>query len=133
MKVVCDTNVLISGILFGGNPRKILELASEGEITNYISPAIAEEFQGVLARPKFGLTSQQCISIMEEVRDLFVSVSPKQEVDVVQADPDDNAILACALSAKAEMIISGDPHLRNLKEFRGIVIVSPAEFLKRIR
>ena len=128
-KVVLDTNVLISGILFGGNPRQILELVIQGRINAYISPAILTEFREVLIRPKFGLTHEECFSIAKEIEDIFCFVFPQITVDLIKDDPDDNIILECALAADVKYIITGDPHLLNLEWFEKIKIISPATFV----
>ncbi len=128
-KVVLDTNVLISGILFGGNPRQILELVIQGKIDAYISPAIFTEFREVLIRPKFGLTPEKCFSIAKEIEDIFCFVFPRITVDLVKDDPEDNIILECALAAGVKYIITGDPHLLKLASFEKIKIISPASFV----
>ena len=128
-KVVLDTNVLISDIFFGGKPRQILELVIQGRINAYISPAIFTEFKEVLIRPKFGLTPEKCFSIAKEVEDLFCFVFPQITVDLIKDDPDDNIILECALATNVKYIITGNPHLLNLKSFEKINIISPATFV----
>ena len=128
-KVVLDTNVLISGILFGGNPRQIFELVIQGKIDAYISPAIFSEFREVLIRPKFSLTHEKCFLIAKEIEYLFGFVFPQITVDLIKDDPDDNIILECALAADVEYIITGDTHLLTLKSFEKIKIISPAMFI----
>lgn len=128
-KVVLDTNILISAILFGGNPREILKLVIQGRINAFISPALVREFQDVLARPKFRLRPEDCFLIYKEIEVLLITVFPKTTINVVHADPDDNAVLECALAAQADTIITGDPHLLDLAEFKGIRIVTPATYL----
>jgi putative PIN family toxin of toxin-antitoxin system len=129
IKVVLDTNVLISGILFGGNPRQILELVIQGRIDAYISPAIFTEFKEVLIRPKFGLNQEKCFSIAEEIEDISNFVFPEITIDIIKDDPEDNKILECALAAGANYIITGDPHLLKLSSFENIMIQSPASFV----
>jgi putative PIN family toxin of toxin-antitoxin system len=121
--------VLVSGILFGGHARQILLLASRGKITNFISDDILHEAKKVLLRPKFKLSPQQVIAIIALFRDTFELVYPSQRHRVVQSDPDDDRILDAAVEAQVEIIISGDKHLRSLGLWRGIRIISPAEFL----
>lgn len=128
-RVVLDTNVLISGILFGGKPREVLELVIQGKIKAYLSPEILNEFKEVLGRPKFGLSREECFAISREVEDAFSLVYPQIIIDRIQDDPDDNAILECALAAEAEYIISGDPHLLNLGTIEEIKIFSPSRFI----
>jgi putative PIN family toxin of toxin-antitoxin system len=132
VRIVCDTNVLVSGILFGGLSRQILLLASRGKITNYISDDILHEAKNVLLRPKFKLTPQQVIAIIALFRDTFELVYPTRQHKVVQSDPDDDRILDAAVEAQVEIIISGDKHLRSLGLWQGIRILSPAEFVKEI-
>jgi putative PIN family toxin of toxin-antitoxin system len=132
VRVVCDTNVLISGLLFGGHARKILQLASSGVVINFLSPEILRETEDVLHRPKFGLHPEQAIEIIALLKDTFEIVIPYLKVQVIQSDPDDNHVIETALTARAEFIISGDKHLLELKEWEGIQIVSPAKFMETV-
>jgi hypothetical protein len=132
MKIVCDTNVLVSGILFGGHARQIILLVSRGKLTNFISDDILHEAKDVLSRPKFKLSPQQLIAIIGLFRDTFELVYPVQQHKVVQSDPDDDRILDAAVEAQAEIIVSGDKHLLSLGLWRGIRMLSPAEFIKEI-
>lgn len=129
MKVVCDTNVLISGILFGGHPRRILREGIRGRLDIVISPDILEEFHDVLVRPKFGFTADQVDGIIQQFRESFFLVRPGVSVQVVKRDPDDDRILEAALAAEAPVIVSGDADLLDLKSWRGIRIYTPAEFV----
>ena len=133
MRLVCDTNVLLSGFLFGGHCRTIIRLISEGRIDGFISSALVTEFEGVLLRPKFGLTADEVGAVIDLVRQTFVPVSPAESVTVVKEDPDDDAVLDAALAANAEVVVSGDHHLLDLREFRGIRMVSPASLLKEVQ
>ena len=131
MKIVCDTNILISGILFGGKPREILRLCSSGTVVNCISPDILKEVEEVLLRPKFGLKETQVYEIIRLFRDTFTLVSPDRRLSVVTADPDDNRILEAALATKADVIVSGDAHLLDLVNWKGIPVISADTFLKK--
>ena len=128
---MCDTNTLVSGILFGGHPREIIQAASRGYVTNFISAAILRELEDVLARPKFGLSSEQILGIVALVRETFDFVEPDVSVNAVATDPDDNRILEAAVSAEAEYIVSGDKHLLALSEWKGIQIVNASRFMPR--
>ncbi len=131
MKVVLDTNVLISAIVFGGNPRNILEAILRGEAKLFFSEYILDELKGVLQRPKFGFPSEVIQTILSELNaNGHVVVKPLAHICEIQEDADDNRILECAIEASANYIISGDTHLLNLKKFRNIRVVSPAEYLK---
>ncbi len=132
MKIVCDTNVLISGVLFGGHARQILRLASRGILVNYFSPDVLREVQEVLQRPKFGLDPRHVLGIVALFKDTFELVTPSSQVHAIPSDPQDNHVIEAALAAQAEYIISGDKHLLNLAEWKGIRIIPPAEFMRTI-
>lgn len=132
MKIVCDTNVLISGVLFGGHARKILQLASRGVLINFLSPDILREVEDVLRRSRFGLRPDHVLEIVALFKDTFEIVIPSLRVQAVQSDPEDNHVIEAALEAGAEFIISGDNHLLKLKEWEGIRVVSPAQFIETI-
>jgi putative PIN family toxin of toxin-antitoxin system len=132
LRVVFDSNVIISGFLFGGPPARLLEHALRKSVQAYTSLAILDEVRDVLQRPKFGLSSDQALTLIEELHDLCEVVSPRRRVRAITADPDDNAILECAQAAEAELIISGDSHLLDLGQWRGIDILSPADAIRKI-
>jgi len=132
-RVVLDTNVLISALLFGGTPRDMLEMVLTGSVRCSLSLAILNELRGVLQRRKFAFSAQQVAAIVEELSTVCDIVSPSVTVRVVTADPDDNRILECALEAKADVIVSGDSHLLQLGQYKRIRILSPFEFLQAIR
>ncbi len=131
MRVVCDTNVLISGILFGGKPRDLLRLTSSGKITNFTSPALLKELEDVLQRPKFGLNEEKVYGIIRLFRETFSIIMPETELSVITDDPDDNRVLEAASAADAEAIISGDGHLLDLAEWNEIPILTPTAFLNK--
>jgi putative PIN family toxin of toxin-antitoxin system len=130
MRVICDPNVLISGILFGGKPRALLRLCSSGRVTNVTSPALLKAVEAVLMRSKFGLNDEQVYGIIRLFRDTFSIVRPEISLSVITADPDDNRVLEASSAAQAESIISGDAHLLDLAQWNEIPILTPADFLK---
>ncbi|MEW6262368.1 MAG: putative toxin-antitoxin system toxin component, PIN family [Thermodesulfobacteriota bacterium] len=132
MRIVGDTNVLVSGVLFLGYPRQILIKIAQGEVVNFTSPALLREAEDVLLRPKFGLDPNQVSSIIALFRDTFELVHPARRVNVITDDPSDNMVLETAQEAAADRIVSGDKHLLDLKEWKGIRVVSPAEFMGEI-
>ena len=123
LKVVLDTNVLISAILFGGKPRMIFELILEGELKLGMSQSIMNELYSVLARPKFDFPASWLDLTMSEMKAI---------ADVISEDPDDNRIIECAISSGADFLISSEKHLLNLEMYRGIPICDPATFLNII-
>jgi putative PIN family toxin of toxin-antitoxin system len=100
-RVVLDSNVIISGFLFGGPPGRLLERALAGQLTCFTSLPILDEVREVLQRPKFGLSPDQALTLIEEFHNLCEIVTPMRRVQAVAADPDDNAVLECALAADA--------------------------------
>lgn len=133
VRVVLDTNVVISSALIQlGNPASIFRMIISGEINNSTTQEIIDEIKEVLERPK--VTKRINLVEREFILHAFEEFSEKIKsgliFDEVKDDPDDNKILECAVAAAADYIISGDDHLLNLKGFRGIKIVTPAEFVR---
>lgn len=130
-KVVFDTNVLISAILFGGNSRECLELVVEGKVELFISGEIISEFEGVLRRKKFGVAEENLRYILSSVDSIVNYVSPGKKLSIIEKDPEDNKFIECALESGADFIISGDKHLLELEKFQKIKILTPTDFLKK--
>lgn len=128
IKVVADTNVYISAILFGGNPETIRKLAREGKIEIIVSEIILAEIAGVLKR-KFGWLDWQISEVITDIREFTTLITPTKRLSIVKDDEQDNRILECAAEGNAKFIVTGDEHhLLPLEEFEGIRIVSPARF-----
>lgn len=132
VRVVPDTNVCISGLLWTGIPHKLLQAAETGDLALMTTPTIMEEVQKVLARPKFtrritalntsvGELMESLLSIVEVIQE------PRIE-PVILEDPDDDKFLTCAVASRARWLISGDVHLLTLKRYRNIRIVTPRQF-----
>jgi len=127
-RVVFDTNVLLSAIIFGGNPERLFDLARFGEIRLVTSPPILLEFAHIL-KEKFAWEDEDITQAIEAIGYSSEPVSPAMKLEVVSDDAD-NRILECALTGKADFIISGNHHLLDLGEYEDIKIVSPKGFLK---
>ena len=128
MRVVLDTNVLISAIMFGGKSRDILEMGISGKIKITLSQDILKELAEVLVDKKFRAPIsfvQQTIHELTEIAELVIVTC---KINAIKTDPDDNRILECAVSGKADCIVSGDSDLLNLKHFKKIKILSPNDF-----
>ncbi|OGP91654.1 MAG: putative toxin-antitoxin system toxin component, PIN family [Deltaproteobacteria bacterium RBG_16_48_10] len=132
LRVVLDTNVLISAILFGGNPRQILEKAIRGEIRLCISEPILEEFKGVLQRSKFDYSPEMIQVILTELTGIADFVNPSKTIDVVLEDPGDNRVIECAAEAKANYIITGDFQLLKLSRYQNIEVLNAVAFLEKL-
>jgi len=134
VRIVADTNVLISGLLWTGTPHQIIKLAEDKHIILFSSLSIIEETSKVLAREKFTARIEQLNTTREELIEALLSiveiVHPTEPVKAVSEDPEDDKILECAVAAQANYVVSGDPHLLRLKKFRGTKIVNPQDFIK---
>lgn len=130
MRVVPDTNIFISAILFGGKCEEILWLAALGSCEIIISKSILEEVRGVLHH-KFKWSKHQCAETLTYLKSISAEINPDITLSVIQQDPSDNKVLECAVAGKARYIVSGDRnHLLPLKKHKNIKILSVADFLK---
>ncbi|MBS3074637.1 putative toxin-antitoxin system toxin component, PIN family [Candidatus Pacearchaeota archaeon] len=130
MKVVLDTNIFISGIFWSGNFCSIIiDNWKNGRFEMISSLEIIEELVETLSNFKIQMPEE----IIEEWKNLIIENSTitysSEKLEVIKEDPDDNKFLEAAVAGKAEFIISQDKHLLNLKEYRGIRILKPEEFL----
>jgi len=130
-RIVLDTNVLISAIVFGGRYREVLEKVIAGRFTMAISAEMLAEFQGVLEGKKFRYPSDIVRTIVHELLAVSELVRPRMKVEQIKAGPADNRILEWALESGAAFIVSGDRHLLELGRFEGIPILDAAVFLAR--
>jgi putative PIN family toxin of toxin-antitoxin system len=121
VRVLLDTNVLISGILFRGAPRTLLERAIRGELDLVTSPTLLDELEGVLVR-RFEFPPELGRAVRTELDSLAEVVVP-----AVSRDPDDDHVLAAAIIGGVDAIVTGDRDLLVLRTHRGIPIVAPAD------
>ncbi len=135
LRVVLDTNVYISEAYLGQKKKtgNLWLLAIERRYALVVSPFIIHEFMEKL-REKFGASEDERESIKKKLAKVAEIVRPEAETvsSAIPDDPDDNHILACALAGKADLIVSGDRHLLTLKEYEGIPIVRPMDFLRTL-
>lgn len=136
MKLVVDTNVLVSAFLWKGTPGRLIELAGEKECRLFTSRILIDELVEVLQRKKLakqvqatGFTAAQ---MLRNYQKLATTVTARRLAQQVSRDADDDAVLACALAAQADLIVSGDDDLLVLKQFQEIRIVTPAQAVKMI-
>ena len=134
MKVVLDTNVLISGFFWKGTPYQLIELAEHGLIRLFTSDILLAELHGILSQPKHARTIAvgefSIDDIMRRYQKVAVVVPTKKFTQQICRDADDDAVLACALAANANMIITGDKDLLVLHPFQDIPILTPAAAAK---
>ncbi|MBI2041293.1 MAG: putative toxin-antitoxin system toxin component, PIN family [DPANN group archaeon] len=131
MRVVLYTNVLISAFGWpGGNEYQIVHKCFKKEVELVCSPEIIEEFEQVALRPKFEFSVEEIDEFISALLEIANVVQPDEHFSAVIQDPTDNKFLDAAVAGKAQFIVSGDKHLLNIKEFRGVKIITPAEFVK---
>ena len=129
MRVVLDTNVIVSGLNFPGNERLVLELALRGRFELYLSPFILEEVVGVLGR-KFGWSEERSAQAIKMLEDTATVIEPVRFSEVVEGGHADNRILECAVDAGADCLVTGDRrHLLHLEEHQGTRILNAPRFL----
>ena len=136
MRAIIDTNVFIAGLLWRGSPHVLLEHARAGTLTVISSSTLIAELAGVLGRAKFAAILSKTSTSLErttaEVRQLAEIIDPPPLEHPVCRDSTDDHVLALALSANADMVVSGDDDLLVLGSFANIPIVTPAEAAQRL-
>ena len=128
-KVIIDTNIFISAFGWGGRPLEVVELLEKEEIRNCISEGIFNELFVTLSYPKLSFPIKLQIEILEFVLAHSDFYTPKENLKLTP-DPKDNKFIECALTANAKFIITGDKSFLSLKQFKGVKIITPEDFLK---
>lgn len=131
IKVVLDTNVFISALFWKGAPHQIFKEILRRAVLNFTSPQILQELKERLLE-KFEVPFEKVKEFLEIIVFNSQVVYPKNKLNIVKKDPSDNKIIECAVEAKASFVVSGDKHLLGIKEYQGIKIISPKEFLSKI-
>ena len=136
MRIVLDTNAVVSALLWGGTPYRLIQAAVDGTLTLCTSPELMAELRDVLTREHLAARLERQSASIEETMSLYgalaVSVAPESVPRVVPADPHDDHVIAAAIAAKAKLIVSGDRHLLTLGTHESIRIVTPAEAARLI-
>jgi len=136
MRVVADTNVVVSGLFWRGPSRFVLDAARTGTIQLFTTAPLLAELEDVLNRPKFlsKITQADATprSLVLSYAALATIVKPASIDPVILEDPDDDAVLECAISADADVIVSGDSHLRRLEEYSNIRILSARQMMEQL-
>lgn len=137
MRVVIDVNVWISGFLWGGVIGQILRIARAQEVVSYVSVELLEELEITLQRPKFNARLTQRNQTAGSLLAITATISQFVEITAISVadlrDPDDAAIIATAVAAQAEALITGDLDLLALKSIQGIPVLQPNQFLKNLQ
>lgn len=134
MKVVIDVNVWVSGLLWGGTPDKVLRLVRQQKITSYVSTALIQELKTTLARPKFQSKISQKNQTVEQLVAVALTISQSVEIENMTfaelRDFKDGKILSTAISAQAQVLVTGDKDLLVLKSVQSISMLTPTQFIK---
>lgn len=131
VKIIIDTNIIISGIGFGGKPRKILQLILDNKIKAVISPILLAELEDVITK-KFPKLANNFELINKKLRKKILVVKPKDSINVLKADPDDNKVLEAAVEGKCSYIVTGDKELLDLTSYKNIKIITADQFLDNL-
>ena len=136
-RAVIDTNTWVSGLVWTGAPRRVVELVLDRELSCSTSGALVAELRRVLGYPRIekvltkrGLTAADLVEQIGLVSDLVIA--PALPMPICR-DPDDDAVLSCALAAQADLIVSGDQDLLVLQVFEGIPILTAAQAMEWLR
>jgi uncharacterized protein len=130
-KAVFDNNVIVSAIVFGGIPRTCLDLARSEELQLYTSPTLLKELARVLSKNfSEDFSPLDIEELLKGLLQFITVVIPTAEINMITSDPTDNRILEAATQAEVDFIVSGDKkHVLPLREYKGVRILSPQEFL----
>jgi len=130
-RVVLDTSVLISALLFKGELSRLVVGWQMGAFIPIISKETFEELEAVLGYPKFRLSNEEKRLILrKEILPFFEVMEVREKVKGICRDPADDKFISCAVSAEADFIITGDKDLMAVKRYRSVKIVSASDFLK---
>ncbi|MFZ5629333.1 MAG: putative toxin-antitoxin system toxin component, PIN family [Spirochaetota bacterium] len=133
IRAVFDTNVIISGALFGGVPRELLQAAIDHRLRLFISDDMITELMEVLQRPKFKKRGPLNSLLVAQLLDLATKVNPARNKAIELQDKDDHIVIDCAIAAKAEYIVTGDMDFVSYGKLAEISIIAPTEMLRIAR
>jgi uncharacterized protein len=131
IRVVADTNVLISALMFGGLPGEFLNLAFAGDFVLVTSPALLDELDEKL-RIKFEISAADADLFRRRLEATAEVVSTVPTLSVIKDDPDDDRVLECSVAGRADVIVSGDRHLKRLGTYDGSLILTVRQFLDKL-
>lgn len=133
MRVIIDTNVLISGIFWSGIPHQILQLWKSGKLELVISLDILEEYHRVAETISKKFPQIDISTILELISLHSVMVDISKPYPKITADPDDDKFMVCAEASNTEIVISGDSHLLDVNGYKGIQVLTPRQFIKQFK
>ncbi len=130
MKIVVDTNVVISGVFFGGFPQRILTAIVNNQVTAYATPEIIDEYQEIIEEMvtrKQGHIHGEILAPL--IRGMEI-IEPITRVEVCR-DPDDDKFLGCAKDSRALYVVSGDKDLLDIGQYEDIQIITARDFCEK--
>jgi uncharacterized protein len=137
LRLVLDTNVVVAGLLWNGPPRQLMDFAITAAPRLFTSPVLLQELARVLAYPKFATRMESPGFTVEDLLKIYMTivsvVIPDSVPRAVQRDADDDQVIAAAIAAQADMIVTGDDDLLSLRNYRGIPIVTAREAIERVK
>jgi len=136
MRIVVDSNVLVSASFWNGDSEIIIALAESKKLELFLSKEIIDEFKRVLGyediKRKIKDKGLEMKRTVEKIEAISTIINPKIEIKAVIDDPSDDKFIECAVEARADYLISKDKHLLKMKSFRDIDIITPKEFLRKL-
>lgn len=129
-RVVFDTNIWISGLLWRGKPYQSLLIAQAGLVQLIYCPEMTAELSRKLREP-FGFSENQIQAVLYNLQRFATRIDVPGELHGITADPDDDIFIECAIAGQARLIVSGDHHLLTLKEYQNVQITNAFEFVQR--
>lgn len=133
MIVTVDTNVIVSGVFFGGTPGRIVTAAREGVFTLAMTPLLLSELRRVVSREKFGLHPDAIELLMADMEACARVVYPRKLHQVVPRDSADDAVVDCAVESGSSYIVSGDSHLTETDVIEGVSVITPKRFVELLK
>lgn len=130
LRIVLDTNVIVSAIISDGKPRDLFKKGIESQFIIVTSEPLLKELSRVLHRPKFKTNPTEIRRIAQALLNTAEVVSLKTKLNVVKDDPEDDIVIETAFDGHAAFIVTGDSHLLKLESFREIKITTVEEALK---
>jgi len=137
MRIVADTNIVISATFWKGDSFRVMKLADKDLIKLITSLELIKEYNKIINRDEitYKVVNKKLIAnkAIRKVINESIIIQPKIKLNIVKEDPNDNKIIECAVAGKAKYIVTRDKHLLKIKKYKNIKIVTPKEFLKRIK
>lgn len=131
LRIVLDTNILVSATISEGKPRDLLRLAIQRRYLLIKSTGTIEEFVEVLQRPEFRMTGKEVVKAKNALVKTGKTIKVTSKRKIVREDPDDDIFINTALDGNADYLVSGDPRLLGLSNYKGIEIVTVNDMLKK--